>query len=215
MSNPALPNAARGSERPPGGPSGLRRQAREAALQCLFQWEAHGVDDPANVPAMDSDFWRLRATSGEEEAPVQEAAVPPLPPKARTFAEKLVQGVCAERVQIDGLLEKFASNFRLSRLAAVDRNILRLAVYELLHPEEAPPAVVLNEAIEIAKRFGTEDSGRFVNGLLDRIRMELRSAARSAALPTAPSGPPHAPAPRIADAPNEAPPGNTAGGTPI
>lgn len=178
-----------GNFKAPAARIGLRRQAREAALQCLFQLDAQGFEENAT----DTHFWKLRATAREDDAPPTEPAPAPLPPKARSFTETLVSGVCAERGEIDALLEKFASNFRLQRLAAVDRNILRMAVYELLHPAEAPAAVVINEAIEIAKRFGSEDSGRFVNGLLDRIRLEIRSVARTARASQAP-GPGSAPA---------------------
>lgn len=180
-----------GNFKAPGSVPGLRRMARECALQCLFQMEVQGFEPTA----ADSDFWRLRSAPLEEDDPDGLSAPPPLPPKARTFAESLVLGVCSHRAHIDSLLEKFTVNFRLERLAAVDRNILRLAVYELLVGIDAPPPVVINEAIEIAKRFGTEDSGRFVNGLLDRIKLEIKSGPRE--LPTAP--PPHSeesPAPK-------------------
>lgn len=188
MSKQSGSGTAHGNFPSPASRPGLRRLAREAALQCLFQLEVQGFEENSIDPL----FWRLRATSPEEDAP-QESVDPPLPPKARTFAETLVRGVCAERAQIDALLTRFASNFSLHRLAAVDRNILRLAVYELLHPAEAPHPVVINEAIEIAKRFGTEDSGRFVNGLLDRIRLEIRSG------PKAPAPAPASPLPLGAD----------------
>jgi N utilization substance protein B len=172
-------HSPRGNLKAPAGRPGLRRQAREAALQCLFQLDAQGFE----ATSADSLFWRLRATSSEEDAAPAETNPPPLPPKARSFAETLVSGVCKDRIRIDGLLEKCATNFRLERLAAVDRNILRMAVYELLHKGDAPPAVVINEAIEIAKRFGTEDSGRFVNGVLDRIKVEIRSLPREPETP--------------------------------
>jgi N utilization substance protein B len=185
------PESASGNFKAPGGRIGLRRQAREAALQCLFQLDAQGFEETS----ADAHFWKLRSTVREEDAAPAEPAPVPLPQKARSFTESLVSGVCAERGEIDALLEKFAANFRLERLAAVDRNILRLAIYELLHPAEAPAAVVINEAIEIAKRFGSEDSGRFVNGLLDRIRLEIRSAAKTARPSESP-----APAPESAPA---------------
>lgn len=195
------PESPSGNFKAPAARIGLRRQAREAALQCLFQLEAQGFEENA----ADAHFWKLRATAREEDGAPSEPT--PLPAKARSFAETLVSGVCAERPQIDALLEKFASNFRLPRLAAVDRNILRLAVYELLHPAEAPAPVVINEAIEIAKRFGSEDSGRFVNGLLDRIRLEIRSASRAArtAAPAAPESEPAGGASLAPPSPSEAP----------
>ena len=148
-----------------GSKSGLRRDGREAAVQYLFQLDHQGFENATP----DGDFWRLRATSAESESPQP----PPIAPKARAFAESLVSGVCLNQPAIDELIVRFAQNYQLQRLAAVDRSILRLSVYELVFSTEAPPAVAINEAIEIAKRFGSEESGRFVNGLLDRIRKEV------------------------------------------
>ena len=148
-----------------GAKTGLRRDGREAAVQYLFQLDHQGFE---NVTP-DGDFWRLRATSSESESPQP----PPIAPKARSFAETLVKGVCENQPDIDALIVRFAQNYQLQRLAAVDRSILRLSVYELVFSTDAPPAVAINEAIEIAKRFGSEESGRFVNGLLDRIRKEV------------------------------------------
>ena len=148
-----------------GSKSGLRRDGREAAVQYLFQLDHQGFENATP----DGDFWRLRATSAESESPQP----PPIAPKARAFAESLVNGVCLNQPAIDELIVRFAQNYQLQRIAAVDRSILRLSVYELVFSTEAPPAVAINEAIEIAKRFGSEESGRFVNGLLDRIRKEV------------------------------------------
>ena len=93
-------------------------------------------------------------------------------PEGREFAEELVKGVLEHLDEIDSLLARCVENYELSRIAAVDRNLLRVAAYELLYTENAPPAVVINEGIEIAKSFGGEQSGRFVNGVLDRLRRE-------------------------------------------
>jgi N utilization substance protein B len=84
-------------------------------------------------------------------------------------AQRLVEGTLAHRAEIDGLIQGQTENWRLERMPAVDRNILRLAVYEMLYELEVPKLVVLDEAIELAKRYGTENSGRFVNGLLDGL----------------------------------------------
>jgi len=89
------------------------------------------------------------------------------PPVVQGFAAELVDGTLAHLEEIDGELGRQTTHWRLERLAAVDRNILRLSLFELLYLDETPPAVVIDEAIEIAKRFGSEDSGRFVNGVLD------------------------------------------------
>jgi len=87
----------------------------------------------------------------------------------RAFAERVVRGAVGDAVRIDGLITEASENWRLERMAAVDRNVLRVAIYELLHEPDTPPPVVIDEAIEIAKRFGGEESGNFVNGVLDAV----------------------------------------------
>jgi len=148
-----------------GSKVGIRRDGREAAVQYLFQLDHQGFE----TQAPDADFWRLRSTSSDAD----KQQPPPIAPKARAFAESLVKGVCENRNEIDALIVRFTQNYQLQRLAAVDRSILRMSVYELVFSTDAPPAVAINEGIEIAKRFGSEESGRFVNGLLDRIRKEV------------------------------------------
>ncbi len=86
--------------------------------------------------------------------------------------EELVLGVLSHLQEIDQLIERFSENWRLSRMSLIDRNILRMAVFELLHCNDIPPKVALNEAIELGKEYGSEDSGSFVNGILDRIQKE-------------------------------------------
>lgn len=159
--------------------AGLRREGREAAVQFLFHLDFHVKDtkhtlpnQPATESVPDADFWKLRMSGEDPDEPHFATARSPIAPKARAFAESLVRGVLENLDQLDALISKFSRNYLLSRLAAVDRNILRLAVYEILHNKEAPPVVAINEAIELAKKFGSEESGRFVNGLLDRIRAE-------------------------------------------
>lgn len=154
--------------------AGLRREGREAAIQYLFQLDFNKLEN--RVP--DADFWKLRNGTEDPDAinPVPPRA--PIPPKARAFAESLIQGFCQHQEEVDAFIVRFAKNYQLSRLAAVDRNILRLAVYEILHNADVPPVVAINEAIELAKQFGSEDSGRFVNGLLDRVRAEIPRPAR-------------------------------------
>ena len=137
---------------------GSRRRPREVALQFLYQLDLQGEDDP--VPH-EQEFWARHALSGE----------------AKTFAETLVRGTKASQAKIDQMIEQYTENWALERMAAVDRNILRVAVYEMLWTDEAPGKVVINEAIEIAKKFGTKESGRFINGVLDRIHKELRPAS--------------------------------------
>jgi N utilization substance protein B len=126
---------------------GTRRRARELALQLLYQHEHTGAD----LEAMQTDFdeW-TSATDG-----------------VREFADFLLRGTLASLEKLDEELSLQTTHWRLERLAAVDRNILRLALFELTHVPDTPPAVVIDEAIEIAKKYGAEESGRFVNGVLD------------------------------------------------
>lgn len=132
-----------------------RRQAREAALQALYFWE---VGRTAPDDALDGVF--------AEHLPDATDAV-------RAFAETLVRGAVAEHQQIDGLIGKQSSHWRLDRLAVIDKSILRLAVWELQHQPETPPAVIVNEALELARTFSGEESVKFVNGVLDGIRKAL------------------------------------------
>lgn len=134
---------------------GFRTLARERALQALYQVDLASADP---IDAL-SHAWK-----SEEDAP--DAAT-------LEFSEKLVRGVVGERGEIDQLIERHSHHWRVERMSKVDRNVLRLAVWELLHEQETPRRVVLNEAIELAKRFGTEESGAFINGLLDKVASTL------------------------------------------
>ena len=129
---------------------GLRRDAREAAIQFLYQFDAH---KPTDVEGALDAFWKQT-----EE-----------PKNVRDFANDLLRGAIEKLPEIDAKIRTLADNWDFERLAVVDRNILRLAVYEMLYRPEIPPVVSINEAIEIAKKFSTADSGKFVNGLLDRV----------------------------------------------
>ena len=126
---------------------GTRRHARELALQLLYQNEL----TEASLEEMQIHFEGWRGASESE----------------RAFAKELVVGTLDHRAEIDHHLEEQTAHWRFDRLAAVDRNILRLALYELLYNQDTPPAVVIDEAIEIAKKFGAEESPRFINGVLD------------------------------------------------
>lgn len=130
----------------------MRRKARELALQALYAIEI----DPPGFKNSES-FW------GAFEAETHVLA----------FARELVQGVVANREELDRLISGKSKNWSLSRMAKIDLNILRLAAYELLHRPDIPKNVTINEAIEIAKLFGTEDSPAFVNGILDEIASGL------------------------------------------
>jgi N utilization substance protein B len=141
---------------------GLRRDGREAAIQFLYQFDVH---KPANLEEALAGFWKQT-----EE-----------PPNVRDFANDLLRGALEKLPEIDAKIRTLADNWDFERLAVVDRNILRLAVYEMLYRPEIPPVVSINEAIEIAKKFSTAESGKFVNGLLDRVKKELLRPARQAA----------------------------------
>jgi len=130
-----------------------RRQGREAALQLLYASDIEGLLDGGQDR---KDFWELCKVK----------------PGGREFAEELVNGVLDKLDEIDEILVGAVENYKLSRIDTVDRNLLRIAVYEMLFVDAVPVAVAINEAIEIAKDFGTPQSAAFVNGVLDRIRRQ-------------------------------------------
>jgi transcription antitermination protein NusB len=132
---------------------GARSTGREAALQMLFALEAGGTA-PTRVVSM---YWR--ETPGD--------------PEGREYADQVVLGVAGELAAIDEAIRKASTNWRLERMARVDRNVLRLGAWELMHRADVPRAVILDEAVELAKRFGSEESGAFVNGVLDRVAENL------------------------------------------
>jgi transcription antitermination protein NusB len=140
-----------------------RREGREAAVQYLYQLDIHG--DPA--ADLRADFWQVReANTG-----------------VRDFAESLIAGFLPKADEVDVILKRHLKNFEIVRLNTVDRNILRLAIFEMFHRLETPPIVAINEAIDLAKRFGGEDSGKFVNGVLDQVKKELTRPLRDAVTP--------------------------------
>jgi transcription antitermination factor NusB len=114
------------------------------------------------------------------------------PESIRDFAVELINGVDQNREVIDTILRRFSQHWRLERMPAVDRNILRLAVYELVHRSDIPAKVSINEAVDLGKKYGAEDSGSFINGILDSIRLhleEIKAGGRSLDIKRAPSGP--------------------------
>jgi N utilization substance protein B len=134
---------------------GLRRRARECALQMMFQLDV--THDRRNLVER---YWEVN--------PAAEAV--------KTFSNDLVSGCIEHLSEIDPLLEKYAEHWTLSRMSRVDRNVLRIAVYELLYREDIPARVTLNEAIDIAKKYSEEASGAFINGILDKILKEVPPA---------------------------------------
>ncbi|MGH9357091.1 MAG: transcription antitermination factor NusB [Terriglobia bacterium] len=141
-----------------------RRKARELALQMLFQWDV-GHNPPEQVIA---NFLMPRKLDSITEQ----------------FARSLFEGAVKETASLDALLRNQAEHWRLERMAAVDRNILRLSLYELLHVPENPHAVVLDEALGLARRFSTPESVSFINGVLDGIRKTRVAASESGGEPT-------------------------------
>jgi N utilization substance protein B len=131
-----------------------RSRCREWALQFLYQAEFSGQQDPEAVVR----FWRHFQTEG---------AVP-------AYLRKLVDGVASHREELDAQIVRYSEHWRLERMTLVDRNLLRLAIYELLYQPQIPAKVAINEAVEMAKRYGSEASGGFVNGILDQVRQAAR-----------------------------------------
>jgi N utilization substance protein B len=135
---------------------GARHSGREAALQMLFQLEASKVD-AEQVIAL---FWRNFEAD----------------PEGRAYADEAVRGVAAELEKVDEQIAHASAHWRVERMARVDRNVLRLGTWELLHRADVPRAVILDEAVELAKEFGTEESSAFVNGVLNRVAETLGRA---------------------------------------
>jgi N utilization substance protein B len=133
---------------------GKRTKARECAVQMLYQWDStrEPMDRVAGL------FWEVRTTTDE----------------TRARAETLARGAQGDVAALDAAIAAALTNWRFDRVAAVDRNILRIAAYELLHEPETPSAVIIDEAVEMAKRFGEADSPAFVNGVLDAVRRAVR-----------------------------------------
>jgi N utilization substance protein B len=132
---------------------GKRRRSREFALHVLYQLEI-SREDISRVLIQQKEH--LSLGNGDD-----------------AFAERIVHGVQKHGQEIDQLIRQYSENWRLDRMNLIDRNILRMAVFELLYCEDIPPKVTLNEAVELGKKYGSEESGSFINGILDRIRNEV------------------------------------------
>ena len=131
---------------------GKRRKSRESALQVLYQLDIT-KENASQTFIQFQDYFSPKEKEDE-------------------FAEHLVLGVMEHFREIDRLIEQYSENWRLDRMDIIDRNLLRIAIFELLYCEEIPPKVTLNEAIDLGKRYGSEESGGFINGILDRIQNE-------------------------------------------
>jgi transcription antitermination factor NusB len=134
-----------------------RTRARELALQFLYQLDLRGPEILREAKAF------FRAEEDDKSA--------------REFAQQLVEGVAAHREEIDQVIRGVAQNWEIARMAVIDRNVMRMAAFELFHCPDVPPKVAINEAIELGKRFSTQNSGAFINGILDKIKDRARSPA--------------------------------------
>ena len=148
---------------------GKRHAARRAALQYHFWRDLHGGDGPETI----EEFWELC----------------PAKNNVQLFAQPLIEGMLAHLPEIDERITRYCENYEFRRISAVDRNVLRLGIFEMFYRDDIPPVVSINEAIELAKEFGGPDSGRFVNGILDRVKNDLSRPLREA---TPRNGPPKA-----------------------
>lgn len=140
---------------------GGRHEARQWAVQFLFQRDFNTGD----IESALTEFWQDRK-SGE---------------KARLFAEELIKGVESKKEEVDRLIRKYAEHWDVKRMGAVDRNVMRVALYEMIYRPDIPPVVSINEAVEIAKDLSGAESGKFVNGILDRACKEQDRPARAVA----------------------------------
>lgn len=140
---------------------GTRRKSRELVLQALYQEELAGSAGLA-------DFVEFCAHFQADK-------------KAVPYARKLLDGVLEKKAAINQLIGRYAENWRLERMSVIDRNILRLAVFEMYYQEDVPDRVAINEAVEIAKRFSTDDSGSFINGILDSMARDTAARPEDAA----------------------------------
>jgi N utilization substance protein B len=142
---------------------GKRRKAREAAIQYHFWRDLQHGEMPERI----DDFWDFC----------------PAAPRVREFAQPLIDGMVTHLDDVDDRIKRYCENYEFHRISPVDRNVLRLAIYEMLYRDDIPPVVSIDEAIELAKTFGGGDSGRFVNGILDRVKNDLKRPLREAAPP--------------------------------
>jgi N utilization substance protein B len=137
---------------------GRRTKARECAFQMLYQWDM----SRAPIDQVVDSFWRVRTTTD----------------LTRGMADRLVRGAHADVAAIDAAIGAASTHWRFDRIAAVDKNVLRLGAFELMHEKATPAAVVIDEAVEMARRFGEADSPSFVNGVLDAIMRKVRGEAK-------------------------------------
>lgn len=138
---------------------GRRRKAREDTLRILFRLEFENKQIEKTL----DQYWKSKKASEE----------------IKEYSTWLVNGVISDQAKIDNIIQQVSEHWRISRMALVDRNILRMAVFELLYEENIAPAIVINEAIEIAKKYSGDEAATFVNGILDAIRKDLKDIKKS------------------------------------
>lgn len=138
----------------PGDKAGLRRAAREAAMRIMYSMEFSGQTPEAAA----TDYWAAHKVGDA----------------MRAYATQILDGVAARRAEIDAVINGASDNWPLARMAAVDRNILRVAAYELMQCPDVPTAVAINEAVEIAKQYAAPETASFINGILGKIEKEVR-----------------------------------------
>jgi transcription antitermination protein NusB len=152
--------------------AGPRRRSREIALQILHQMDVGG-DPDTDVSRLIANYFEHLAPSGAPAADEDDDLPGPAPAIDRALIEELVRGVSNHHAELDELLTGLSRNWRVERMGIVERNVIRIALYELKYAQNVPVAVILNEAVELAKRYGAAEGGAFVNGLLDRAAAEL------------------------------------------
>ncbi len=136
-----------------------RRETREWIVQFLFQLDFN----PWPIDQALADFWEGKKTSERE----------------KTYAEEVIKGVVQHKAEMDERLSRYTTQWSFERLGSVDRTVMRIALYEMLYRDDIPPVVAINEAVHFAKDMSSFQSGRFVNGVLDRVRQELERPART------------------------------------
>jgi transcription antitermination protein NusB len=141
-----------------------RRTCREWTVQLLFQLDLNAND---NLDQVFAAFWKERGRKSDA--------------RGRAFTEAMVRGVQEHRADIDAYLGQIAEHWAVTRMGAIERSVIRLAIYEMRHCDDVPPVVSINEAIDLAKYFSSSESGRFVNGILDRVRKDVKRPPRRGA----------------------------------
>jgi N utilization substance protein B len=143
----------------------LRHQARESTVQFLFQMDFNRSEE---LPVELAAFWKHQGINNN---------------RVISFAEQLIYGVEKNRDELDALISTCADNWRVDRMGAVDRNVLRMAAFEMVHCLDTPPVVIINEAVDVAKALSNVESGRFVNGILDQMLRKVNRPARTGMSP--------------------------------